>query len=73
MPFKVLCYSFTFWIAILITASFASCKSDKHLCHEKQFHKTYNTKKNKSKYNQKYSVKNKSIRKDYRIRNGVAN
>ena len=64
---------FTFVIIILLTALFPSCKSGKSLCNEKQFHKTYNTKKNRSNYNQKYSSKTRSIKKDYRIRNGIAN
>lgn len=50
-----------------------SCNSGKKLCQEKSFHKTYNTKKNRSKYNQRYSIKPKSVKKDYRIRNGIAN
>jgi hypothetical protein len=60
-------------ILFLLTAFFSSCKSEKSFCKEKNFHKTYNTKKNRSNYNQKYSSKTRSIKKDYRIRNGIAN
>jgi hypothetical protein len=65
--------SFILCIAILIPVLFSSCKSGKTLCNEKQFHKTYNTKKNRSNYNKKYSAKTRSVKKDYRIRNGIAN
>jgi len=64
---------FIFVIVFFLTGLFSSCKSRKQLCNEKQFHKTYNTKKNRSNYNQKYSSKTRSIKKDYRIRNGIAN
>lgn len=64
-------YSFIL-IIIFLTTSFSSCKSGKKLCNEKQYHKTYKTKKNRSNYNQKYSSKTRAIKKDYRIRNGIA-
>jgi uncharacterized lipoprotein len=60
-------------LLFLVPVTFSSCSSGKKTCREKTFHKTYNTRKNKSKYNQKYSVKSKSVKKDYRIRNGIAN
>jgi hypothetical protein len=69
---RIIC-SFTLIIFILISLLLSSCKSGKTTCKEKQFHKTYNTKKNRSNYNQKYSSKTRSIKKDYRIRNGIAN
>jgi hypothetical protein len=49
-----------------------SCHSRKDLCNSKSYHKTYNTKKNRNRYNQKYSNKGKTVKKDYVIRNGIA-
>jgi hypothetical protein len=53
---------------------FSSCSS--HLreaaCKGNSTYRGYNPKKNKSRYSQKYNYKNRSVRKDYVIKNGIA-
>lgn len=69
---KIILY---FLVLILIPVYILpSCKSSrKSTCNTGSYHKKYNAKKNRNGYNQKYSFKSRSIRKDYVIKNGIAN
>jgi hypothetical protein len=58
---------------LVLIAFFSSCGSSKmSTCQTKQYHKTYNTKKNRNNYGQRYSQKTRSVRKEYVIKNGIA-
>ena len=61
-------------VIFIISVLFSSCASGKReaVCKGNYTQKNYNSKKNKSRYNQKYASKSKSVRKDYVIKNGIA-
>jgi len=63
-----------FALFFLISVVFPSCSSHSReaICKGSNTYKGYNPKKNKSRYNQKYIYKNRSVRKDYVIKNGIA-
>jgi len=66
------------WIVLtlifLLSTAFSSCsnRSREAVCKGNSPSKGYSLRKNKSRYNQKYSYKTKSVRKDYVIKNGIA-
>jgi hypothetical protein len=61
-------------IVFLFSVVFSSCASRKreNTCRANNTYHNYSKKKNKSRYNQKYVSKSKSVRKDYVIKNGIA-
>jgi hypothetical protein len=63
-----------FALVFLFTFAGSSCskKSQMGLCKENNAYRNYHPKKNKSKYSQKYRNKDRSVRKDYVIKNGIA-
>lgn len=66
------------WIVLpsvfILAVVFSSCssRSREAVCKGNSTYSGYHPKKNKSRYNQKYSYKNRSVRKDYVIKNGIA-
>jgi hypothetical protein len=63
---------FTFIILFSLTFSFCSSHSKLAACKGSNAHMGYIQKKNKSRYSQKYSLKTRSVKKDYVIKNGIA-
>jgi len=66
----------SFFLVIFIVSlfSFSSCShSRKSLCSGNIIHKSNYGKRNKNNYGKRYSYKSKSVRKDYVIKNGIAN
>jgi hypothetical protein len=61
-------------LIFLVSTVLFSCskKSREGLCKGNNTYRGYVPKKNKSRYNQKYSYKTRSVRKDYVIKNGIA-
>jgi hypothetical protein len=75
MPMNLLRYKWIFLIMIfLVSLVGPSCssRSRESLCRTNGTYRSYNAKKNKSRYNQKYNAKTRSVRKDYVIKNGIA-
>ncbi|TRZ74044.1 MAG: hypothetical protein D4R97_04525 [Bacteroidetes bacterium] len=66
------------WIVLafifLFSVVFPSCssRSREAVCKGNSTYRGYTQKKNKSRYIQKYTYKNRSVRKDYVIKNGIA-
>ena len=67
-----------FWIALtfffLLSVVLPSCssRSREAVCKGNSNYRGQHAKKNKSRYNQKYTYKTRSVRKDYVIKNGIA-
>jgi hypothetical protein len=63
-----------FALVFLVSVVVSSCSSHSReaICKGNSPNRGYNPKKNKSRYNQKYSYKSRSVRKDYVIKNGIA-
>lgn len=60
-------------ISVILIAFLSSCGSSRmNTCQSNHYHKTYNTKKNRSNYGQRYSYKTRSVKKEYVIKNGIA-
>jgi hypothetical protein len=62
-------------LIFLLSVMSSSCASSsrKSVCKgNNTYYRGYNQKKNKSSYNQKYTYKYRSVRKDYVIKNGIA-
>ncbi len=59
---------------ILLPVVLPSCssRSREAVCKGNSNYRGQHPKKNKSRYNQKYSYKNKSVKKSYVIKNGIA-
>jgi hypothetical protein len=66
------------WLIVTVSFLFLmvcfSCSSHSReaMCKGNNTYRSYQAKKNKSRYNQKYVYKNKSVKKDYVIKNGIA-
>jgi hypothetical protein len=58
----------------LLSVAAPSCGSHSReaICKGNNTYRGYKSKKNKSRYNQKYISKSRSVRKDYVIKNGIA-
>ena len=63
-----------FGVFFLLSVLFSSCssRSREAVCKGNYTQKNYTSKKNKSRYNEKYVTKSKSVKKDYVIKNGIA-
>ncbi len=61
------------FLAAFLAASFSSCSSKSYAYNGSKGSKTSYSKKNKSYYRQRFSSKQRSTRKDYVIKNGIAN
>ena len=63
-----------FVLVVLFTFAGSSCSTRNKMgsCKENSTYRNYNPKKNKSRYSQRYSYKNRSVRKNYVIKNGIA-
>ena len=71
--FKSISGTFLVVLSFFIVTLSASCKKNIPTCQSnKTFHKTYNTKKNRSNYGQLYGNHSRSVKKDYVIKNGIA-
>ena len=70
--FRKLCITLTFLFLISIVLPSCSNRSREAVCKGNSNYRSQHPKKNKSGYNQKYSYKTRSVRKDYVIKNGIA-
>ncbi len=63
-----------FTLIVIISLIFPFCSSHAKIaaCKGTNAHRGYIQKKNKSRYNQKFGFKSRSVRKDYVIKNGIA-
>jgi len=66
------------WLTVTVSFLFLvfcfSCSSHSReaICKGNNTYRSHHSKKNKSRYNQRYVYKSKSVKKDYVIKNGIA-
>jgi hypothetical protein len=70
--FRQLWIALTFLFLLSVVLPSCSSRSREAVCKGNSNYRGQHPKKNKSRYNQKFSYKNRSVRKDYVIKNGIA-